>query len=185
MELTETQFYVLVKSCALKISLSKYRIILTGLLLFYTQFAISQIEKGETIFGVQVKAIVPGSILNAGEQTIRNDSIAFTLSSASGFSVGGVLRHNFSKMFTIETGIHYVSRKYSFNFKHNIEQIDDNSSVNLISYEIPVQWLLYIRLGEQFYMNAIFGVSVDFCCSHGNEQPEKNESTNNIFKILK
>ena len=162
MELTETQFYVLVRNCALKINLSKYKLILSGLLLLCTHFAIGQIEKGETIFGIQVKGIIPTSILNAGEQTVRNDSIAFTLSSASGISVGGVLRHNFSKMFTIETGIHYVSRRYHFNFKQNIQNIDDNSSVNLISYEIPVQWLLYIRLGEQFYMNAIFGVSFDF-----------------------
>lgn len=162
MELTETQFYVLVRNCALKISLSKYQFLLSGFLLLSTHFAIGQIEKGETIFGIQVKGIIPASILNAGEQKVSNDSISFTQSSASGISVGGVLRHNFTKMFTIETGIHYVSRRYSFNFKQNIQQIDDNSNINLISYEVPVQWLLYIRLGDQFYMNAIFGVSVDF-----------------------
>ena len=162
MELTETQFYVLVRNCALKVSLFKYKFLLSGLLLLCTHFTIGQIEKGETIFGIQVKGLIPTSVLNASEQTIRNDSIAFTMSSASGLSVGGVLRHNFTKMFTIETGIHYVSRRYNFNFKHNIQQIDDNSNVNLISYEVPVQWLLYIRLGEKFYMNAIFGVSFDF-----------------------
>jgi len=162
MELTETQFYVLVRNCALKISLFKYKVLLSGLLFLSTHFVIGQIEKGETIFGIQVKGIIPASILNAGAQTISNDSIDFTLSSASGLSVGGVLRHNFTKMFTIETGIHYVSRRYNFNFKQSIQQIDDNSDINLISYEIPVQWLLYIRLGEQFYMNTIFGVSVDF-----------------------
>jgi hypothetical protein len=162
MELAETQFYVLVKNYALRIKLSKIKIILSVLFLINTHFTIGQVEKGETIFGIQVKGIIPTSILNAGDQTISNDSIDFTLISASGLSIGGVLRHNFTKMFTIETGIHYVSRKYSFNFKHNIQQIDDNSNVNLISYEVPVQWLLYIRLGEQFYMNTIFGVSVDF-----------------------
>lgn len=162
MELAETQFYVLVKSYGLRIKMFKIKLILSVLFLIITQITIGQIEKGETIFGFQVKGIIPTTILNTGDQTISNDSIDFTLTSASGISIGGVLRHNFTKMFTIETGIHYVSRRYSFNFKHNIQQIDDNSNVNLISYEIPVQWLLYIQLGEQFYMNTIFGVSVDF-----------------------
>ena len=78
MELTETQFYVLVRNCALKVNLIKYKLILSGILLLGTQFSIGQIEKGETIFGVQVKGIIPASILNAGEQTVSNDSIAFT-----------------------------------------------------------------------------------------------------------
>ncbi len=162
MELAETQFYVLVKNYESKIRLHKYKVLFTGILMLSTSLIIGQIEKGETIFGIQAKGLVPTSVLNAGEQTIRNDSIAFTISGASGFSLGAVVRHNFTKMFTIETGIHYVSRRYNFNFKHNIQGIDDNSNVNLISYEIPIQWLLYIRLGEQFYMNTIFGVSVDF-----------------------
>jgi len=123
---------------------------------------VGQIEKGENIFGIQVRGIIPVSFLNAGELAVSNDSITFSMSSASGYSVGGIIRHNFSKMFTLETGIHYVSRNYSFNFKHNIQGIDDNSSVNLVSYEVPVQWLLFIRLGERFYMNTLFGVSLDF-----------------------
>jgi hypothetical protein len=137
------------------------------MLLIISQIAIGQIKKGENIFGIQVSGIIPTTILSTGEQTIKNDSISFTISSASGYSIGGMVRHNFSKMFTLETGIHIVNRKYSFNFKHDTRRdstldINDNSSVNLISYKIPVQWLIYIRLSEQFYMNTLFGVSFDF-----------------------
>ena len=156
------------------------RATIVAILLINSYVSIAQIKKGENVFGIQVRGIVPVSFLNAGEQVDRNDSITFTVSGASGFSVGGMIRHNFSKMFTIETGIHLVSRKYSMNFKHNIQDIDDNSSVNLISYEIPVQWLLYIRLGEQFYMNALFGLSFDFYPSDVGK-----ERNNYVYKIIR
>jgi hypothetical protein len=135
--------------------------------LINSQIAYGQIKKGENIFGIQVSGIIPTSILSTGEQTLKNDSISFTISSATGYRIGAMVRHNFSKMFTLETGINFVNRNYSFNFKHDTRRdstldIDDNSAVHLISYEIPVQWLLYIRLSKQFYMNTLFGVSFDF-----------------------
>jgi hypothetical protein len=158
---------VLVRNFGLKIKLLLYRIILLAILLISNQLAIGQIKKGENIFGIQVSGIIPSSVLNTGEQTLKNDSISFTIGSASGFTLGGMLRHNFSKMFTLETGIHYVSRSYGFNFKHDIRRdstldINDDTKVNLVSYKIPVQWLIYIRLTDQVYMNALFGVSFDF-----------------------
>ena len=161
MELTEIRSYVLDKNYESKIKMGLFRLLFSAILLLNSYLVVGQIEKGENIFGFQVGGIIPVSFLNAGSQTVSNDSIAFTLSGASGYTVGGIIRHNFSRMFTLETGIHYVNRKYSFNFKHNIQGIDDNSSVNLVSFGIPVQWLLYIRLGERFYMNTLFGVSFD------------------------
>lgn len=156
-----------------KIKLDLFKVFIFAILLINTHLAFGQIEKGESIFGIQFRGIIPVSYLNAGEQTISNDSIDFSISSASGFSIGAIVRHNFSKMFTIETGINYVSRRYSFNFKQNIQNIDDNSSVNLVSYEVPIQWLLFIRLGDQFYMNTLFGFSFDFYPSDVTKTREK------------
>jgi hypothetical protein len=169
---------VLVRNFGLKIKSKLFRALVIATLLVNSQLLVGQIQKGENIFGIQVSGIIPSSVLNTGEQTLKNDSISFTIGSASGFTIGGMLRHNFSKMFTLETGIHLVSRRYGFNFKHDIRRdstldIDDNTSVNMISYKIPVQWLLYIRLGDQIYMNALFGISFDFYPSNLTKTREK------------
>ena len=136
--------------------------LLLFLLLFGVQIAKGQIKKGETVFGLQLRGIVPIDLLNAGSGGFGNDSISVNLAAPAGFSFGGIVRHNFTKMFTIESGIHYIGRQYKLHFVHKLQGIDEFSTIKLISYEIPVQWLLYIRIGEQFYMNTLFGVSFNF-----------------------
>lgn len=118
-------------------------------------------DKGETIFGLEFKGIIPSTILNAGEQSIGNDSITVTINSDRGFSFGMIIRHNFTKMFTLETGIHMTRRFYPVDIRNNSNGFNGSSSIEYVSYEIPIQWLLYIRLGENFYMNTILGVTFD------------------------
>ena len=117
-------------------------------------------KKGETIFGLEAKGIIPSSILNAGEINLTNDSITVNIKPEYGYSFGMIIRHNFTKMFTLETGLHLTKRIFPVNFEHT-NGIDELSNVEMISYEIPIQWLLYIQLGEQMYMNTILGVSLD------------------------
>lgn len=117
-------------------------------------------KKGETIFGFEVKGIIPSSILNAGEINLTNDSITVNINPEYGYSFGMIIRHNFTKMFTLETGLHLTKRVFPVTFKHT-KGIDELSNVEMISYEIPIQWLLYIQLGEQMYMNTILGISLD------------------------
>lgn len=118
-------------------------------------------KKGETIFGLEVKGIIPSSILNAGKIDLTNDSIAVQIKPEYGFSFGMIIRYNFTKMFTLETGLHMTRRFFPVNFEHQPSGLNELSEVELVSYEIPIQWLLYIQLGEQMYMNTILGVSLD------------------------
>lgn len=119
-------------------------------------------KKGETLFGIEFKFLVPISILNAGPQELGNDSIAIKINSDRGYAFGAIIRHNFSKMFTLETGIRVTKRYFPIDFSQKNTGQSESSSIELNMYEIPVQWLLYIRLGEQFYMNTLFGVSLNF-----------------------
>jgi hypothetical protein len=139
--------------------------IVLGLVSFFIlpiEYFAQEHEKGETIFGLEVKAILPTSIFDAGALELGDDSIAVNVKSPSGYSMGMIIRHNFTKMFTLESGIHYASRNYPVSIENANSGFNGSSSINLVSYEIPIQWLLYIRLGEQVYMNTIFGFSMDF-----------------------
>ena len=119
-------------------------------------------KKGETIFGFEFKALIPSRILNAGPVSLGDDSIDVTIKSPNGYSIGMVVRHNFTKMFSLETGLHLTNSYYPILFKNTNQGIDEESRIQLTSYELPIQWLLYIRLGEQIYMNTILGISLDF-----------------------
>ena len=100
--------------------------------------------------------------MGSGPLELGNDSISVNVKSPAGYSMGMIIRHNFTKMFTLETGIHFASRSYPVSIQNTLSNFSANSKVDLVSYEIPIQWLLYIRLGERMYMNTIFGVSMDF-----------------------
>lgn len=120
------------------------------------------IEKGETIFGLEVKGIIPTDFFGAGPIELGNDSISASMKSPYGFSFGMIIRHNFTKMFTVESGIHLNNRTYPVSISNSAANFNASSKISLQSYEIPIQWLLYIRLGKQFYMNTILGLSLDF-----------------------
>lgn len=74
-----------------------------------------------------------------------------------------IIRHGFSDLLAFETGINYVKRKYDL-------RIDDgsfsgSSQFRVIGYEIPLSLLVYIQLGEKFFMNVSMGHSLDMFAS--------------------
>lgn len=153
---------MLAKRFELKHSLKKTVLLCTFLgFTFANTINGQEFKKGETIFGIEVKGIFPTSILDSGPVDLGDDSLSIHMKSPSGYSFGMIIRHNFTKMFTIETGIHLTNRIYSLNITNSNNGFNENSKIELDSYEIPVQWLLFIRLGDQFYMNTIFGISLD------------------------
>ena len=163
MELTETLYCVSDKGYGLNYRRWTVHCYLVIIFLFVSLWSFGQKKnKGESIFGIEVKAIIPSTVLNTGPVNMGNDSMNIVIDPVEGYSFGMMIRHNFTKMFTLETGIHFESKKYTFNVANINSGSNASSSVRLISYEIPVQWLIYIRLGQQIYMNALFGVSFDF-----------------------
>lgn len=130
-------------------------------LILHPNSSAQTIEKGETVFGIEVKGIIPTSLFGAGQIDIGDDSIAVDVKAPSGYSFGMMIRHNFSKMFSLETGIHMTNRIYKINIQNSNNNFQGDSKIEFNSFEIPIQWLLYIRLGKQFYMNTILGISLD------------------------
>lgn len=138
------------------------RLCFIPLLILWVNVAKSQMDKGDNTFGIQVRTIIPATLLNAEEFSTNNDSIVFAANPATGFSIGGIIRHNFTGMFTLEAGIHFTNRSYRFDVENSLQNASEQTSVNFISYEIPIQGLIYIQLGEKLFMNTMFGLSLDF-----------------------
>lgn len=129
---------------------------------FFLFFAFASVfaQKNVTTFGVQIKPVIPLSFIGASEETIIDNNTSFTLTPRSGYSFGMVARHGFTKMLSIESGINFTTRKFDITIQDG--NFSGQTDIKFVTYDIPLVALLYIQLGEQMYMNAAFGASIDF-----------------------
>ena len=120
-------------------------------------------QKKVTTVGIQIKPIFPLNFVNTGAQTVIQNDVTFDLTLSSGFSGGMIIRHGFSDLLAFETGINYVKRKYDLKITDG--NFKGESQFRIIGYEIPLSFLVYIQLGEKFFMNASMGHSLDMYAS--------------------
>ena len=128
---------------------------------FVVVSASSVSQKDVTTFGVQVKPIVPSKFFNSGAQTISKEYLTVDMTPKLGWNFGMLMRMGFTDMFSLETGINVVRRNYNLN-AYDVE-FDTNLELDYTfsGYEVPVQILVYVKLGDHLWMNASGGVSFD------------------------
>ncbi|HEX4887917.1 MAG TPA: hypothetical protein VFV37_07725 [Luteibaculaceae bacterium] len=130
------------------------------LLAFATANAYAQ--QYTTVFGLQYKPIVPSAFF-------RNDGFAkldelhdINLKASTGSSLGAVVRRGISKRFSVEGGINMVNRNYNL----TVRSLDTNQTFEQnfkwLSYEIPIQTMVFVQLGTKTYLNAAAGASFNF-----------------------
>lgn len=112
-------------------------------------------------FGLQLKPIVPSQLFRTDGQALTQNNVTYTTNQRPGYAFGMFMRKNFTKRFAIETGINYVVRRYQTGINVPADNFSDSLTFRIIGYEIPVQGLVYVRLGERMYMNNAFGLSVN------------------------
>ncbi len=118
-----------------------------------------------TAVGIQYKPIVPSSMFNTGPVTHVDTSWDITLTPELGHSFGMVIRKGFTDKYSLEVGINQVVRHYSLKASFEDSTFSGKETFKLVGYEVPLQGLLYVRLGEKVYMNNAFGISLDMFAS--------------------
>jgi len=118
------------------------------------------------VFGVQFKPIIPVNYFNAGPVNFSDTLVDLSISPKFGYSLCMVMRKNFTKKLSLETGINLVRRNYGINATEKVRDTSDYADFGFVSYEVPIQALVYIRLSEQVYMNASSGVGVNMYASN-------------------
>ncbi|MGB1104782.1 MAG: hypothetical protein ACPG21_14320 [Crocinitomicaceae bacterium] len=134
-------------------------IVLLQLLLF-AAFAYGQ--KNVTTFGIQYKPIIPNRIIGTFEQDFSVDQFEAGIKQRIGNTFGMVIRRGITDMISFETGLVFTQRNYGLNFALPDSGLSDNGKVRMIAYEIPIQGMVYIRLGDQLYMNTSAGASFNY-----------------------
>lgn len=117
-------------------------------------------ERVSTV-GIQIKPIIPVQFFDAGKQEVNQNNIQFINQPKMGLSFGMVIRKGFTDALSLETGINFLKRNYDLTINDPENSLSETSSFRIVNYEIPVQGLVYVRLGRQMFMNVSGGFSVD------------------------
>lgn len=115
-------------------------------------------------FGVQFRPIFPMQYFGAGPQD-QSDMAGIHISSVylkSGISMGGVVRIGVSKRFAIESGINFTRRNYNTDYRVPDSNFFAQTTLRNVSYDIPLNLLLYVQINEKLFVNASTGVSFLF-----------------------
>lgn len=93
-------------------------------------------------------------------QLIYQDSAFFKISPESGYCLGMVIRAGLSETWSLETGINFVRRNYQLDMSDSTGT--ESTGFRLVSYQIPVQALVFIQLSDQVFMDVSMGAAADF-----------------------
>jgi len=118
-------------------------------------------QENVTTFGIQFKPMLPLKFIGGEQEMVESENFNAILSPRFGMNFGMVVRKGITKMWSFETGINLVQRNYSLNINHPDMPEDKTMNYRFICYEIPLQGMAYVKLGEQLYMNASGGFSFD------------------------
>ena len=112
------------------------------------------------VLGLQYKPILPTRYFGMNPVEGSEGPLKVSIENRFGHAFGMLVRANITNRFAYEFGINYVRRNFGMNAEHTDLGLTDQSKFAMISYEIPNQGLIYIRLDKGWFMNAAFGVSL-------------------------
>lgn len=115
-------------------------------------------------FGLQYRPIIPMDAFGSGPVSIADEDEVHNsiVSQNFGFSMGGVMRIGFTSRLAIETGINFTRRNYQTDYFVPDSSLQATTALRNISYDIPVNLLIYVKVNESLYINTSFGNSFIF-----------------------
>lgn len=131
-------------------------------------------QKGLTTFGLQYKPLIPVTALNVEDLILEENGFNVEISALLGHNFGAVIRWGITNTLALETGLNYARR--NFNLNANLDDtLSGSSNFGIVTYEIPIQGLFYVRLSKEWYMNAATGFSMNFRASDVGSFTENRE----------
>lgn len=136
-------------------------IILNISFLLLSQGVLSQKrERFPSYFGFQFKPLIPGDFLAKSQITVRDGNFSGIFTQKYGYSFGAMTRVGLTKLISLETGINQVKRNFSVAFNHADSSLTGNVNFGVVSYDIPLNAMIYIQLSEKVFTNASIGSSL-------------------------
>lgn len=137
----------------------KYLLIFVAVLMFSQTMLGQKKERFPSYFGFQFKPLIPGDFLSKSQITVSNGTFSGRFTQKYGYSFGAVTRIGITKLISFETGINQVKRNYDIDFSYPDSNLFGSTDFSVISYDIPINAMIYIQLSEKFFTNASLGTS--------------------------
>ena len=128
------------------------------ILFFYFAFN-AKSQDSKTTFGIQYKPIIPAEYFNAADLSKSSASYNFSLNPKYSNSFGMVIRRQINKTFSVESGLNYTQRNFKLSITNSAINLSDFTTFGMRSYELPLQFLTYVRASENWHLNIAFGIS--------------------------
>lgn len=115
--------------------------------------------------GPEVNLLLPVNFGSEG-RGLYGDTLG-VFSPQVSFRLGMNVRFDFSRLFSFQTGLYYVNRKYDVRVGvkdagSGFSHVDGSQTLTYTGFELPLMALFYVQLGREWYMNNAVGFSVDF-----------------------
>jgi hypothetical protein len=142
---------------------SPLRWLLILVLAFHTGGTVqSQKRRLGSYFGVQVRPVLPTRFIGESSLTLTQDGFSTTFDQSLGYSFGGIIRKEFTQLLGIESGINFTQRNYGIRMEIPDSNVFATNDMSFISYDIPINALVYIQLADRLFANASFGIATVF-----------------------
>lgn len=137
-------FYILILCCAL------------------TGYAQEKTDKLPTYFGIQMRTVFPTKFIGDPTTSLSGDGFEASITQRLGFSFGGTVRANLTKLIAIETGINFTQRYFDLTMAVPDSNSYATNRMGFIEYDVPINALFYIQLSDKFFMNASLGLAITY-----------------------
>ena len=129
---------------------------------------ISFTMRGQITGGLEFKRLMNLNLVHLDSTTTTDVDNRFnsTWQLSGGYGFGMSVRLQLTEMWNMESGISYTARKINYRLKDLKTDFTDDLDFKMVSYEIPLKGLVYLRLGENFYADVALGISADFYASN-------------------
>lgn len=131
-------------------------------LLLFARGANGQEVENITVFGVQYRPILAAPLLDTGPISTSDEEFTATVTPQFGYDIGMAIRWRIEGRWAIETGIDQIRRNFEVRVEDQQGPYENSMEFGMVAYQLPLRALVYVRLGEQLYMNAAAGGVADF-----------------------
>ncbi len=151
--------------------LVKHKIFMACLLIYPLH---NNAQEKNTTIGLVLKNTIPNTIFRTKTPIqITQNNLNVDVEGKHSISFGMVLRKSLTNVWSIESGLYSIKRNQILNFSDKSNNLTENLSFAISSYEIPIQALIYVKINPSLYVDASSGVSINFFPSHVGNSSEK------------
>ncbi len=127
-----------------------------------SQVAKSKKERFPNYFGIVASPVIPNNFIGEKRTEFQDTAQVMTVgfNQKWGYSIGGIVRFGVTKSISIETGLSQVRRNFLVDVSYPDSNIFGQQKLSFVNYDVPINGLVYVPLSENWYMNALFGISI-------------------------